>query len=41
MALIGPVGPIDHKMFESGETEWMVLIVVKINVEGVSPGCSQ
>lgn len=28
VALIGPVGPIDHKMFESDETEWMVVVVV-------------
>lgn len=35
MALIGPVGPIDHKMFESDETEWMVVVVVEINVEEV------
>lgn len=35
MALIGPVGPIDHEMFESDETEWMVVVVVEINIEGV------
>jgi hypothetical protein len=41
MALIGPVGPIVYKMFESDETEWMVVVVVEINVEGVPPGRSQ
>lgn len=34
--LIGSVGPIDHKMFEFDETEWMDVVVVEINVKGIA-----
>ena len=35
LASIGCVAPIDRKMFELDETEWMAVVVVEINVEGV------
>lgn len=41
LVLIGSDSPIDHKMFEFDETEWVVVVVVEINIEGAPPGPAQ